>query len=184
MLALMNLIARSPTTQHRLARLIAWAQMMLLWIGAALFFPAARAATGRHIRRRNSLLSLDRMAHMTACLILTRACALARRPRPLRHRRPQLDYAPAGFAKRTRERHFVRSAIGSKLRGKLRHRDLGARLSILMHALADIDAYARELLPRLNRRFTRLLAIIPVRPPHHDVRDAAAPCAPCAADTS
>ena len=183
-MAPMNFTAPSHSlSQHRFARLIAWARLMLAWIGAVLFSTGAVAVKRRHIRRRYGFLSLDRMAHMTACLIFARACDLARRP-PVRRGAPLLDHAPHGFAKRTRGRHLLRSAIGSKLRGALRHRDLGVRLSILIDALANLDAWARLLVARLNRGFTRLLAIIPVRPPHDNVRDTAAPSAPYAADTS
>jgi hypothetical protein len=156
---------------------------MLAWIGAMLFSAHPPKPQRRHMRRRYGLFSLDAMARMTARLILIRACALAGGSRGPQ-RRPH-NYAPAGFTRRTRLKHFLRSAVGSKLRRALHCRDLRTRLAHLTHALANIDAYAaKHLVPRLERRFTRLFPIIPVRPPHARARIIAPALSPAIANSS
>jgi len=178
-----NFIPRSPNKAHRVARLIAWARLSLAWIGAMLFSAHPPRPQRRHIRRRYSRFSLDAMARMTARLILIRACALAGGGRP--PERSPRNHAPAGFTRRTELKHFLRSAVGSKLRRALRCRDLRTRLARLTHALANIDAYAaKHLVPRLKRRFTKLFVITPVRPPHVRARTIAPTPSPAIANSS
>ena len=181
-MAPMTLPNRFRTSDRQLARLIAWAQLMLAWIGAMLFAANPPRPSRRHIRRRYHLFDLEALARMVSRLILIRACALAhRRPAPNRSVR---NYARPGFFRRTRPRNLLRAAVGARLRRRLRHRDLRARLAALTRALADIDAAARDLVPRLERRLTRLHAIVLVRPPHTPARSVAPRHAPCPADTS
>jgi hypothetical protein len=177
----MNIICTSRTSQHQLARLTAWTRLMLAWIGAMLFSPHPPRPSRRLIRRRYRLLDLEAMTRMVAQLILIRACAMTPRPRTTTgHAR---NNTRPGFAMRTRPRGFVRAAIGARLRRRLRHRDRRARLAILTDAIAHLDAYARTLVLRLRRRFTRLYPIVLIRPPHDHVRCTPAR-APCPADTS
>jgi hypothetical protein len=104
---------------------------------------APRASARRHFAR------LGHTHGDAPCLI--RAGELAR----LRRRRPT-------FFKRGRDlrrRHLLRSVIGSRLRRKLKHKDLATRIAILIAALRDLDSIARPLAQRMRRGLARLWAI-------------------------
>ncbi|MBC7769622.1 MAG: hypothetical protein H7124_12645, partial [Phycisphaerales bacterium] len=152
----------APTNAHKLARLIAWAQLMLAWIGMMLFSETAPQFSRRHMLQRYRHLTLQPLARLVGHLILIRAAHFAgdgtRAQRQLR------NYAPAGFARRMRPRQLVRSSIGSVLRKALRHRDLGQHFAILVHALAHLDTHARALARRLRRGRSRLCPIVLTRP--------------------
>ncbi|MBC7769728.1 MAG: hypothetical protein H7124_13185 [Phycisphaerales bacterium] len=156
----------SPTTSNtehrRLARLIAWARLALVWF-AMLMFAAAPPRNRRRLGRF-ALLSLDDLARLVRNLILARAAQLAGVGRA--KRAPCRNYAPSGFSRRLRPRQVARSLAGSRLRRALRHRDRATRISILLAALRDLDAHARN----VARKLTRLAPIIALQPPHHAVR--------------
>mgnify|MGYP000499719707 CR=1 FL=1 len=160
----------------RFDRLTAWARLVLLWMGALMFAPPGAPFNRRRIARYQHM-TLGRMANTVARLILIRAAILYAPPR--RHRRTSRHFAPNGVRQRATPHHLVRSAIGSRIRRALRHRDPGQRLAILLDALVNIDALARK----LYRRLTRLRPLIVARPRASAWQSAPA-LAPAAADTS
>jgi len=154
----MNPIPSTFISALRFDRLKAWARLTLLWMGALMFAPLAAGFNRRRIARYQHM-TLSRMANTVARLILIRAAVMYAPPR--RHRRTSRPFAPEGVRQRATPQHLVRSAIRSRIRRALRHRDPGQRLAILLGALVNIDALARK----LYRRLTRLRPLIIARPP-------------------
>lgn len=148
-------------SQHRIARLTAWALAMVAWIAGALFGDSVPGR--RRLRQRGRFFSLDALARLTCRLALIRAVEIAGiRPR----RRVVRNGAPVGFRRRTAPRALVRACIGARLRKAIKRGDLASRLRFLTAALADIDAFARRyFLPRALRRLTKLCATVPIAPP-------------------
>lgn len=142
---------RPSTSQHNLARLSAWTKLMLVWMASvwcATFQPKAR-----HLRRRGAV-SLNTLAGYVAAIIYMRAVNTLRlEARPKKHHAP---FAIPGFKQRLAPRNIKRAAHGSWLRKQLRHRDPATRIIILLRALRHADAYAARIMPRLDRRLTRL----------------------------
>jgi hypothetical protein len=140
-------IHKRHLTRHRRQRLVLWALAMLTWI-ASVF--AGRPITSRQAHRRGDV-SLDGLTRMVMQLAAIRAGELAR----LRRRRPT-------FFKRGRDlrrRHLRRSVIGSRLRRKLKHKDIATHVATLIAALRDLDAIARPLAQRMRQGLTRLWAV-------------------------
>ena len=168
---------RPHISQHRLERLATWSQLMLVWFAGAF----VGAFTKSRRLRRYGDLKLNALATQVAALIFHRAVNLLSL-----YARPQQTvrvFGMRGFKQRTGPKSLVRAAHGSWLRKQLRHRDPVARISILLHALANIDRYVARILPRLKRRLTRISARIIAAPPAHAVRSLA--CVEiCAADSS
>jgi len=158
-------------TEHRLARLAAWARLMLAWIAMLLFADDTPRPNRRHIKRYG--VSLDSMARMVRNLMIIRAAQLTR-PN-LRTRRQCPNYAPRGFAKRMRPRHAPRSVAGSRLRRALRRGDAGGRIALLLDLLANLDAAVAKFMPKPRR--TRLSPLIVTGPAPDAVRSLAAPIA-------
>jgi hypothetical protein len=140
-------IQKRHLTRHRRQRLVLWALAMLVWI-ASVF--AGKPITSRQAHQRGDI-SLDGLTRMVMQLAVIRAGELAR----TRRRRPT-------FFKRGRDlrrRHLLRSVIGSRLRRKLKHKDIATRIAILIAVLRDLDSIARPLAQRMRRRLTRLWAV-------------------------
>ncbi len=168
---------RPHISQHRLETLATWSQLMLVWFVGA--FTGAMKNSRRF--RRYGDLKLDALATQVAAIIFHRAVNLLRL-----YARPQhivRVFGVRGFHQRTGPKSLIRAAHGSWLRKALRHRDPVARISILLHALANIDRYVARILPRLKRRLTRISARVIAAPPAHEVRSLA-DVEPCAADSS
>jgi hypothetical protein len=166
-------------SQHRTARLTAWALAMLTWVANALF--GAGTPGRRRLRQRGRFFSLDRLARLTCRLALIRAVEIAGiRPR----HRVIRNTAPAGFRRRTVPRTLERACFGARLRKAVKRGDTASRIRFLVAALNDIDAFARRyLLARALRRLTKLCPIVPIAPTAAAI--AARPAfAPALADTS
>jgi hypothetical protein len=163
-------------TDHRRARLIAWALAMLAWIASVLF--AERAPSRRHIRQRYALISLHPLARFVCKLAAIRAVELAglrKRQRSVR------NAAPAGFRRRIILRPPMRAIVGARLRKAFNRGDLHARIQFLRAALSDIDAFARRhLVPRALRRLTKLCAIVMTVPRADAILGPPAPSPACA----
>jgi hypothetical protein len=147
-------IHKRHLTRHRRQRLVLWALAMLTWI-ASVF--AGKAIATRHAQQRGDV-SLEWIARMVMHLVVIRAGELAR----LRRRR----FTFFKHGRDLRRRHLLRSVIGSRLRRKLAHKDIAARIAMLIAALRDLDAIARPLAQRMRRRLTRLwsIAVKPMLP--------------------
>jgi len=171
----MNPSQSNLCTEHRLARLAAWARLMLGWI-AMLMFSAGFKPNRRRLHRYGDL-SVHRLARMVRNLIIIRACQTA--PPPTLRPPPRRNFAPTGFARRLHPRGFLRACAGSRLRRALRARDPATRISLLLGALCNLDAMATL----VKRRLTRLRPVLPTRPPHDACRTLAA-LAPYATDSS
>jgi hypothetical protein len=138
-------------TSHRRQRLVLWALAMLTWLAAVLF--AGREITVRQLHQRHRRMSLDGLTRMTIELMICRAAELARlRRRKRNFWRYGRDLTP---------RHLFRSLVGSRLRRVLKPRHARERIAALIHALRNLDAFARRLAKRMRRGLTRLWPIIP-----------------------
>ena len=168
---------RPHISQHRLERLATWSRLMLVWIVGAFI---GTMKNSRRLRRFGDL-TLNALATQVAAIIYHRAVNLLRL-----YARPQeivRVFGTRGFKQRTGPKSLIRAAHGSWLRKALRHRDPVARISILLHALANIDRYVARILPRLKRRLTRISARVIAAPPAQQVRSLALADI-CAADSS
>jgi hypothetical protein len=163
-------------SQHRIARLVAWALAMLYWVAGVLFVEGVGGR--RRLRQRGSYLWLDRLARFTCRLAIIRAVEITGiRPRP----RVVRNTAPAGFRRRIVRRTPLRACIGACLRKALKQGDLAARVGFLAAALADIDAFARRYLTaRALRRLTKLCATVLFAPPAAVLLGSPAPSPACA----
>ena len=159
----------APTlTPHRKTRLIAWARLLLVWMGIAMFRDSSGRISERHLLARGLYLNLDAVARTINNIILLHACAKlghgTGHPPKLR------NYASTGFSRRTRVRSITRAGRGSWLRKRLQHRDLLTRFLLIVNALNNVDALADRAARRLAHGLTRLFAIRLVRPPHDAAR--------------
>ncbi|HVK80251.1 MAG TPA: hypothetical protein VM915_06540 [Verrucomicrobiae bacterium] len=169
----------APTiTEHRKTRLIAWARLLLFWVGALMFRDSLGRISERHLLARGLYANLDAVARTINNIILLHACAKlgmgTGHPPKLR------NYASTGFSRRTRVRSVTRAGRGSYLRKRLQHRDLLTRFLLIVNALNNVDALADRAARRLARGLTRLFGIRLVRPPHDAARTLAMPEIVCA----
>lgn len=135
---------RPPISDHRLARLEAWARLWLIWfVGVC----AAWWASGGGAHRRD----LNRVARGVGGLVLNHAA--------LRVRAHMLPY--------TRNRHGrlnparFRTMIGARLRRALQGRDWPQRLIAIVAVMRDLERHICRLARRLRRGLTRLRIIDP-----------------------
>jgi len=134
-----------PLSKHRRARLIAATLAMLLWLAQVLF--AGGPFSPRHERQRARAMSLQRLTKQVKLLIVSRALDGLRRRRPRRVRR----FRGRSIAPRA----SVDAIIGMRLKRRLKRRDLGERIAVLIDALLHIDRYAAHVAKRLRRGLTR-----------------------------
>jgi hypothetical protein len=162
----------APTiTAHRKTRLVAWARLLLVWLGIAMFRDSGGRISERHLLSRG--LYLNAVARTINNIIVLHACAKlgmgTGHPPKLR------NYASSGFSRRTRARSVVRAGRGSYLRKRLQHRDLLTRFLLIVNALNNVDTLADRAARRLARGLTRLFGIRLVRPPQDAARTLATP---------
>ncbi len=164
----------APTiTEHRKTRLIAWARLLLFWVGALMFRDSLGRISERHLLARGLYANLDAVARTINNIIVLHASA--KLGRGTGHPPKLRDYASTGFSRRTRVRSITRAGRGSWLRKRLRHHDLLTRFLMIVSALNNIDALADRAARRLARGLTRLFGIRLVRPPHESVSTLATP---------
>jgi hypothetical protein len=165
-------------TPHRKTRLVAWARLLLVWLGVRLFRDSGGRISERHFLSRGLYLNLDAVARTINKIIILHASAKlgmgTGHPPKLR------NYASTGFSRRTRVRSITRAGRGSWLRKRLQHRDLLTRFLLIVNALNNVDALADRAARRLAHGLTRLFAIRLVRPPHESVSTLALPDVACA----
>ncbi len=158
----------APTlTAHRKTRLVAWARLLLVWLGVRLFRDSGGRISERHLLARGLYLNLDAVARTINNIIILHASA--KLGRGTGHPPKLRNYASSGFSRRTRVRSITRAGRGSWLRKRLRHHDLLTRFLMIVSALNNIDALADRAARRLAHGLTRLFAIRLVRPPHERV---------------
>jgi hypothetical protein len=136
---------RRHLTQHRFQRLVLWTLAVLAWIAAVL--SDNRAVGARHQRQRFDI-SLPWLTQLVGKLLIVRAAQLARR------RRRRLRYWRHG--RDLRRAHLMRSVLGARLRGKLKHKDPRAWIAALIAVVQNLDTHAAPLARRLRRGLTRL----------------------------
>lgn len=134
-------------TQHRFQRLVLWTLVLLQWIAAMLV--SNRAVTLRHVQQRGDMICLPWLTRLVGKLLIVRAGQLARlrRRRRIRLWRRGCDL---------RRAHLIRSALGARLRRKMKHKDPRARIAGLIAIVRDLDGHAAPLAKRLRRGLTRL----------------------------
>ncbi len=169
----------APTiTEHRKTRLIAWARLLLFWVGALMFRDSLGRISERHLLARGLYANLDAVARTINNIIILHASA--KLGRGTGHPPKLRDYASAGFSRRTRVRSITRAGRGAWLRKRLQHRDLLTRFVLIVNALNNVDALADRAARRLARGLTRLFGIRLIRPPHDAARTLAIPEIVCA----
>ncbi len=138
--------------------------LLLAWIGQALFDPICWLDE-RRLRQRGAI-SIGHLAHVVRSIILVRAMQLyGPLPRAQGRRFAHMNVRH-GFARRQKPRAMSRQMFGGVLRKRLAARDPLKRVARLIAALQHLDAFARKMLKRLRRRFTRLYALVAAHPPH------------------
>lgn len=65
----------NTNTEHRRSRLIAWARLLLFWVGALMFRDSMGRISERHLLVRGFYANLDRVAATINNIILLHACA-------------------------------------------------------------------------------------------------------------
>ncbi|HEX8902402.1 hypothetical protein [Vitreimonas sp.] len=160
---------------QRNARLVAWARLMLAWVGALMFSTTLGKISERHLLARMYYTNLDRVAATIANIVLLHAFAKLGYPSSGGTPFTLRDHTGVGFARRTQVRNILRAGQGVWLRRRLNHRNLLTRLGLIVQALNDIDALAARAARRLRHGLTRLFAIRAVRPPHDAARTLATP---------
>ena len=144
-------IATNPLNiDHRLTRLLTVVWLRLLRMFAKLIIAEAPYRE-----------DLNAMSRFVASFILIRACQrLDPDPRPAPPERPA--NAPPGFHQRKPAKSFgfVRTAVGSKLRRRLRGRTAFAHIAALIRAILNLDALTAQLVKRMKRRLTRLRPLV------------------------
>jgi hypothetical protein len=169
----------APTiTEHRKTRLVAWARLLLFWVGALMFRDSLDRISERHLLARGLYANLDAVARTINNIIVLHASA--KLGRGTGHPPKLRNYASTGFSRRTRARSVIRAGRGSYLRKRLQHRDLLTRFLLIVNALNNVDALADRAARRLAHGLTRLFAIRAVRPPHDAARTLALPEIVCA----
>jgi hypothetical protein len=162
----------APTiSEHRKTRLIAWARLLLFWVGALMFRDSGGRISERHLLARGFYANLDAVARTINNIIVLHASA--KLGRGTGHPPKLRNYASTGFSRRTRVRSITRAGRGSYLRKRLQHRDLLTRFLLIVNALNNVDALAGRAARRLARGLTRLFGIRLVRPPHDAARSLA-----------
>lgn len=171
----------------RLPRAIAWMQAMLAFLAALLSgklknTSAARRRARGFIGCRLDFLAAE-LARLALVLIFIRAAEMA--PRRAKRQPGPPGNALPGFKRRARPRgpRLVRACIGATLRRSLRANGVLARIARIAGALANIDAHAAALAPRLKRGLSRLCPLVLVHAFADALNAAPARHAPCA-DTS
>jgi hypothetical protein len=135
--------AATLISNHRLARLTAWAGLWLQAFAAILISlnPADAPAARR---------TLARMAQLISYIVMLRAAALAQ---PCRQRpRWRAPVSRPGMR---------RSFIGAALRRRLRGRDPIERFFAILGVMRDLDALVARQAKRLARGLTRLRPMLP-----------------------
>ncbi|WP_135211126.1 hypothetical protein [Vitreimonas flagellata] len=169
----------APTiTEHRKTRLIAWARLLLFWVGALMFRDGLGRISERHLLARGFYANLDAVARTINNIIILHAAAKlgmgTGHPPKLR------NYASTGFCRRTRVRSITRAGRGAWLRKRLQHRDLLTRFLLIVNALKNVDALVDRAARRFARGLTRLFGIRLMRPPRDSARTLALPEVICA----
>jgi hypothetical protein len=132
----------NPINRHKLARLVAWAQLLLVrLVGRCV----AWAAEGKPITRRE----LDRVARALQSLMLARV--MARMPVLQRSRN-----------RHGRLKHYTRRTLaGAYFRRHTRGRTWPERIFALLAFMRDSERHIARQLKRLRRGLTRLRVILP-----------------------
>ena len=149
--AFMRIAPTPPLSNHRLARLTAWARLWLVWfVGVCLTHFGADAPQSW---RRGARRQLGKAARMVAQLIFLHAAArVGPLPRRAIHRHGRRKQAGG-----------ARAIIGAALRRALRGKDLPSRLASILTLMRDSEHHIAKLARRLARGLTRLRVILPAR---------------------
>jgi hypothetical protein len=133
--------------QHRRARLIAWTLAMLAWLAGVL---TGNILKPRHARQRAERASLWFLARRVHLLIIARAMDFVGR-RPLRFS------APLQRGRSMAQPGLMRALIGAKLRRAFKRKSALDSIFAMIHALRNLDCFARAMAQRIRRRLTRRL---------------------------
>jgi hypothetical protein len=139
-----------PITDHRLARFLT-----LVWL--RLLRMAGRLLVGEAPHRED----LNAFSRFVASFLIIRAArSMGAARQPARTTRPAS--APPGFNRRKLPAPFayLRAAVGSKLRRRLRGRTALAHISALIAAILNLDALTAAFAKRLQRGLTRLRPLV------------------------
>jgi hypothetical protein len=132
---------------HRRARLIAWTLAMLAWLAGVL---TGNVLKPRHARQRAERASLWFLARRVHLLIIARAMDFIGR-RPLRFR------APMQHGRSIAQPGLMRALIGAKLRRAFKKKSVLDSILAMIHALRNLDDFARAMAQRIRRKLTRRL---------------------------
>ena len=120
---------------------------MLAWLAGVL---TGNVLKPRHARQRAERASLWFLARRVHLLIIARAMDFVGR-RPLRVR------APLQRGRSIAQPGLMRALIGSKLRRAFKRKSALDSIFAMIHALRNLDAFARAMAQRIRRKLTRRL---------------------------
>jgi hypothetical protein len=132
---------------HRRARLIAWTLAMLAWLAGVL---TGNILKPRHARQRAERASLWFLARRVHLLIIARAMDFI----GLRNVRVK---APLQRGRSIVRAGSMRALIGAKLRRAFKKKSVLDSIFAMIHALRNLDAFARTMAQRIRRKLTRRL---------------------------
>jgi hypothetical protein len=136
-----------PLLDHRVARVVTWATLWLLWAGAVLAglsccFRKSRTFQDQHYR-------IKLVTRFVLSLLVFRALVTV----------PSIKRAPRAYGPNARRRVSSRARIGATLRKQFRNANLLARIAKLSDALHHPEKYTRAIAARLERNFMQVVRI-------------------------
>ena len=164
-------VHRNLISDHRLARLLTWARLWLVWALSVL-----GALCGDWLREE-----LDYIARGVVSVLVIKAAKRARPSKRGRHLRPL--HAPRGFRMRAHMSAGRRRFLGARIRRALAGRDGSARIAAIQRMLREAERWIAYLARRFGR-LTRMRPIVLVAPPAFACADAAPARGPAFANTS
>lgn len=136
-----------PLLDHRVARVVTWATLWLIWAGAVLAglscgFRKSRTFEAQHYR-------MKLVTRFVLGLLVFRALPLVR----------SINRAPRAYGPNARRRVSRRAHVGAALRKQFRAPNLLARIAKLSDALRHPEKYTRAIATRIERNFTRIVRV-------------------------
>lgn len=136
-----------PLLDHRVARVVTWATLWLLWAGAVLAGLSCCFRKSRTFEPERYRIKL--VTRFVLSLLVFRALVTV----------PSIKRPPRAYGPNARRRVSSRARIGATLRKQFRSPNLLARIAKLSDALHHPEKYTRAIAARLERNFTQVVRI-------------------------
>ncbi len=136
-----------PLLDHRVARIVTWATLWLLWAGAVLAGLSCGFRKSRTFEAQRYRMKL--VTRFVLSLLVFRALPLVK----------TINRAPRAYGPNARRRVSRRARIGAALRKQFRAPNLLARIAKLSDALHHPEKYTRAIAARVERNFTKVVRV-------------------------